>query len=100
MSFKFNQMAKIQIKTRASALTETNILYTDGYTEGQTHRQMDTQTDRQADSSIPAKTFVLRRYNDTILGLFSPTILYNGHSLVVNKDSNTISDWCSPFLIG
>ena len=39
-----------------SALTESSILCTDGRT--------DTRTDRQADSSIPQKTFVLRRYDN------------------------------------
>ena len=48
--------------TPISTLTETSILYTDGYMDGHT----DEWTDRQADSSpcVPPKTFILWRYND------------------------------------
>ena len=45
--------------TPACALTDTNILYTDGLT----HRQTYTWMDRQADSSLPLKTFILPGYN-------------------------------------
>ena len=45
-------------------MTETSILYKDGYTAWHKDGHMHGQMDRQADSSIPMKTLILQGYKN------------------------------------